>query len=916
MLHRLFRTTRCTPARRRAPLALETLESRCLLSIGFTSFPIPTQNSIPGQITTGPDGNLWFIEKGAHQIGRITPSGSISEFPVATSRNSLFGLTAGPDGDLWFCDQSNNKIGRINPLTASPGNPGITEFPVLSPSSSPSSITVGADGNLWFTEESANKIGQITTAGTVTEFSAPAGNALNTITSGPDGNLWYNLFSASVGVTTTSGITSSFPDPAGNFFPESLTTGPDGNLWQADANDGRIERITAGGNFTQLVTPTGSEVRGITAGPDGNLWYTETNALGVVIVGRLSPTGAMTDFALPNAGMPGAITTGPDGNLWFIDSAGNTIDRLTLLAATAADRSAQVGQTYSGPVATLSAMDPDARASDFTATISWGDGSVPTLGVVGGTAQTGLTVNGTHTYQQIGGYTATVTIKNVNGLPPPVNPHVNGLPAFTPSNTSTSFTFTIGPATHLAFLQQPSSAFVGQPLSPAVSVGVEDSNDHIVTSDTSTITLALASNNFAATLGGTLTAQAVNGIATFSNVSVNRPGNGYILLASDGNLTGAQSAPVTIPSVDVGVGTDNQARLLWDNVDGRARVQSISNTFQASNTQVYGPAGYTAQRVATGSDGLTRLLWTHADGSFAVWVLNASNTPLAEPGFAPLPGETAVDIAVGSDNKTRLLWDFSNGRAAVGTVDTNGNITDIDIFGPFAGWTATHLAAGSDGVTRLLWTHTSGAFAVWLLDASNFPTSEPSFGPFAGLTATDVAVGTDNKARVLLVSTSGAPNIWSIDNTTISNQQALGASPGYLPIALASAGDGKTRLVWDNQDGSVALYLLNQDNSYNSGTGFSPWPSGGQAPSHAPDFTGPDVPPPISDAPASSSSAAAPPAVVVSSAPLPQDVRHVAATHHAPPSHHHAPIRHHHSAAQGKAPWRTTPHHATSAKRK
>jgi len=35
----------------------------------LTEFPIPTANSFPFCITTGPDGNLWFTESEPPQIG-------------------------------------------------------------------------------------------------------------------------------------------------------------------------------------------------------------------------------------------------------------------------------------------------------------------------------------------------------------------------------------------------------------------------------------------------------------------------------------------------------------------------------------------------------------------------------------------------------------------------------------------------------------------------------------------------------------------------------------------------------------------------------------------------------------------------------------------------------------------------------
>ena len=117
-------------------------------------FPVPTPQSYLTAITVGPDHNLWFTEYNGNKIGRITPSGSITEFPVPAS--ALYGITAGPDGNLWFTEMNANKIGCIT-LSGS-----ITEFPVPTSESQLLEITAGPDGNLWFTEGNANKIGCLT----------------------------------------------------------------------------------------------------------------------------------------------------------------------------------------------------------------------------------------------------------------------------------------------------------------------------------------------------------------------------------------------------------------------------------------------------------------------------------------------------------------------------------------------------------------------------------------------------------------------------------------------------------------------------------------------------------------------------------------------------------------------------------
>ena len=45
----------------------------------FQEFPIPTGGSQPLEITTGPDGALWFAGSGTNNIGRITTTGTITE---------------------------------------------------------------------------------------------------------------------------------------------------------------------------------------------------------------------------------------------------------------------------------------------------------------------------------------------------------------------------------------------------------------------------------------------------------------------------------------------------------------------------------------------------------------------------------------------------------------------------------------------------------------------------------------------------------------------------------------------------------------------------------------------------------------------------------------------------------------------
>jgi virginiamycin B lyase len=71
-------------------------------------------NTRPVGITLGPDNNLWFVESQANKVGRITPTGTVTEFAIPTAASNPQGITAGPDGNLWFTEKDANKIGQVS----------------------------------------------------------------------------------------------------------------------------------------------------------------------------------------------------------------------------------------------------------------------------------------------------------------------------------------------------------------------------------------------------------------------------------------------------------------------------------------------------------------------------------------------------------------------------------------------------------------------------------------------------------------------------------------------------------------------------------------------------------------------------------------------------------------------------------
>src|SRR6185436_2622413 len=80
----------------------------------------------------------------------------------------------------------------------------------------------------------------------------------------------------------------------------------------------------------------------------------------------------------------------------------------------------------------------------------------------------------------------------------------------------------------------------------AVQVTVQDAFNNTVTSSSASITVAIGTNPGGGTLSGTLTVAAVSGVASFSNLSVDKVGTGYTLTSTAAALTGATSAAFNV----------------------------------------------------------------------------------------------------------------------------------------------------------------------------------------------------------------------------------------------------------------------------------------------------------------------------------------------------------------------------------
>jgi hypothetical protein len=160
---------------------------------------------------------------------------------------------------------------------------------------------------------------------------------------------------------------------------------------------------------------------------------------------------------------------------------------------------------------------------------SFNSGVTLTLGSNPGAATLGGTVTGNATS---GVATFTGLTLNQAGAGYTLIASGSGLSAATTS----PFSVTSGAATQLVVTTQPPGSVIAGTAFGLV-VTAEDSFGNVNTSFNNAVTLALGSNPGAATLGGTVTATATAGVATFTGLTLNRAGAGYTVIASGSSMS-------------------------------------------------------------------------------------------------------------------------------------------------------------------------------------------------------------------------------------------------------------------------------------------------------------------------------------------------------------------------------------------
>lgn len=348
--------------------------------------------------------------------------------------------------------------------------------------------------------------------------------------------------------------------------------------------------VVAGASITFSVATGGGSVTGGVA---------TSNDAGIATVGSWTlgtTAGANGLVASPTAGGPAAVfaATGQVGPASRV-----AIQREPSGAASGA----------------IIATQPIVRITDAVGNVIAGSTAAVTAAIATGSG----TLSGTTTVNAVNGV-ATFTNLTITGTGPAALAFtVAGLTA------ATSASFTVAPPpttpTQLAVATQPDGATSAVAFTTQPVIQIRDGNGTVVSSATTAVTASIASGS--GTISGTSTVNAVNGVATFTNLAIVGSGTSTITFSASG-LTSATSGNVVVAAPPVSGALPN--------LGDRQAVMIGSAVPTAPSITVMGPNGVVAGArvtfaVASGGGSITGASAISNSGGVATvgsWTLGTS----------------------------------------------------------------------------------------------------------------------------------------------------------------------------------------------------------------------------------------------------------------------------------------------------
>jgi hypothetical protein len=394
--------------------------------------------------------------------------------------------------------------------------------------------------------------------------------------------------------------------------------------------------------------------------------------------------------------------------------------------------------------------------------------------------------------------------------------------------TTTSWTAP-PPPVKLAIATQPGNGVANTTLSPFPAVVAQYGDGSTASGYTGPITLAIKSGTgtAGAVLNGTTTVNAVNGVATFSDLSIDSAGIGYVLTATSGGITPADTTPFNIAFSGVPGKTvtspsaSSDGTVYYGATDGVLHGVSASTGASVFYVDTRLLGAFNGARQLLGRpirrpwQGVEKVFCVTDDGYLGCFGLDGSTTFFEKIPLS-LSSVTAVPMAQ-DDVLWVAVWDGTDTWLV--KRDTAGSMTTTNM-GPTTGEPGSLSVFGSS----IFLGTTTGAYRV-LADgtiANTIATSASTGSPFVASTGT--VANPNPSPRAYVVTDSGLVTCCNAFNGTI-NTEFGGTGTVDLGIIVGSGKKVSGNLFAYNN----RIYIGGMDNkvySLDSLTGSGAGPGG------------------------------------------------------------------------------------------
>jgi uncharacterized protein (TIGR03118 family) len=487
-----------------------------------------------------------------------------------------------------------------------------------------------------------------------------------------------------------------------------------------------------------------------------------------------------------------------------------TVSQDDSFTASAASLTATVNTAFGGTVATFSDTDTNTIASQLTAVINWGDGSVTSGTVTGSDGQ--FAVSGRHTYSGDGSFPLSVTIENSSSLPGSTESIATGSARVSPGSALTATGTTI-------------TASEGQTFSGTVATFTDTGSSNPAAAFTATINWGDGTSATTAVVSGASGAYTVAGTHVYADGGtfhatvdvVETAVSATVSAVSTASVSGTDTLTASGATVTATAGSTFTGAVAGFTDSNTA---ALANDFRA--TISWGDGSTSALGTVTGSNGAFTVTGQHMYSSAAtdtvkvtISDINLSSVSASATSTADVLAATTTSATTGSisgmvfdDLGVSGLFQSSDpglaGRTVFlnkdgsGTADGTNPQTTTDANGDF---TFTGLAAGTYEVMEVI-------------PANNgqiLTTSPQTVTLTAGQTVTGVDIGNAITSTIVPIQVSTTPPPAASDaNTAYINalyEDILGRAPdaaglAYYQQQLASGASNASiaQSLWDSTE--------------------------------------------------------------------------------------------------------------------